>query len=67
MIHVLDDISFFLVKRELTEELFSLLISVLATSDGATLRGEGHGKDSEGECISIGDDSSSAQSAASIV
>lgn len=40
---------------------------MLAPSDGATLRGEGHGKDSEGECISIGDDSSSAQSVASKV
>lgn len=42
------------------------MINVLEPSEGATLRGEGHGKDSEGECISIGDDSSSAQSAVSI-
>lgn len=57
----------FLVKENRTEELFSLLISVLAPSDGATLRDEGHGTDSEGECISMGDDSSSAQSVASKV
>lgn len=48
-----------------TDELFSLLISTPAPSDGAILRGEGHGKDSAGECISTGDDSSSAQSVAS--
>jgi len=35
---------------------------VLGPSDGATRSGEEHGRDSEGECKSIGDDSSSAQS-----
>jgi len=45
----------------LTEELLSL-IRVLAPSEGATRSGEEHGRDSEGECKSIGDDSSSAQS-----
>jgi len=33
------------------------------SSDGATRSGEEHGKVSVGECRSIGDDSSSAQSA----
>lgn len=45
-----------------TEELLSLLMRVLVPSDGATRSGEEHGKDSEGECKSMGDDSSSAQS-----
>lgn len=45
-----------------TEELLSLLIRVVGPSDGATRSGEEHGRDSEGECKSIGDDSSSAQS-----
>lgn len=45
-----------------TEELLSLLMSVLAPSDGATRSGEEHGKDSVGELKSTGDDSSSAQS-----
>lgn len=44
-----------------TEEL-SLLIRVLAPSDGATRSGEERGRDSEGEWKSMGDDSSSAQS-----
>lgn len=41
----------------------SLLIRVLDPSDGATRSGEEHGRVSEGECKSTGDDSSSAQSA----
>lgn len=45
-----------------TEELSSLLIRVLVPSDGATRSGEEHGRDSEGEWNSMGDDSSSAQS-----
>lgn len=35
---------------------------MLGPSDGATRSGEEHGRDSEGECKSMGDDSSSAQS-----
>lgn len=45
-----------------TEELLSLLIRVLVPSDGATRSGEERDRDSEGECRSMGDDSSSAQS-----